>query len=199
MNLRIRRIVETIGPGRGEGMPYTQTVNKPYIYGVFMMLALASLACALDTAPPPSGGSSGGSAPSGETGRVVRVIDGDTIDVEINGETVRVRYLQMNTPERDELCYDDATGANAVLVEGQIVTLVADEESEDRFGRLLRHIYIGDRHVNAEMVRGGFAEVVNYPPNDSFHNAFIGLEEAAARENLGCHPTGIFNDGSYTR
>ncbi|MEO1442408.1 MAG: hypothetical protein AAFV33_18550, partial [Chloroflexota bacterium] len=43
-----------------------------------------------------SGSSSAPAAPSGERGRVVNVIDGDTIDVDINGEVVRVRYLGMN-------------------------------------------------------------------------------------------------------
>ncbi|MEM6528281.1 MAG: hypothetical protein AAF653_08290 [Chloroflexota bacterium] len=53
----------------------------------------------------PSGGSNNSvSAPSGEQGRVVNVIDGDTIDVNINGEVVRIRYLGMNTTERGETC-----------------------------------------------------------------------------------------------
>jgi len=48
----------------------------------------------------------------GEQARVLRVVDGDTIDVEINGERQRVRYIGMNTPERDEPCYDEATEAD---------------------------------------------------------------------------------------
>jgi hypothetical protein len=41
--------------------------------------------------------------------------------------------------------------------------------------------------------------VVVYPPDDAQADAFRALEQAAAQAGRGCHPTGIFNDGSYTR
>ena len=58
-------------------------------------------------------------APAGESAQVTRIIDGDTIDVQIDGVGYRVRYIGMNTPERDEACYQQATDANAALVERQ--------------------------------------------------------------------------------
>src|SRR5690606_36374620 len=58
-------------------------------------------------------------AAGGETARVTYVIDGDTIDVPIGTEIYRVRYVGVNTPERDEPCYNDATRANSVLVDDQ--------------------------------------------------------------------------------
>ena len=51
-----------------------------------------------------------------DTGKVLRVIDGDTIDVALNGERHRVRYIGINAPERDEPCFDEATEANIDLV-----------------------------------------------------------------------------------
>ena len=148
---------------------------------------------------PGGGGDNGGSAPTGETATVSRVIDGDTIDVLLNGQQVRVRYVGMNTPERDEVCYQDALNANRALVEGQTVTLVRDVSNTDRFDRLLRYIYVGNTFINAEMVRQGWAEVVSYPPDTAQFNNFRSLEIEARDANRGCHPTGIFTDGSYDR
>ena len=140
------------------------------------------------------------SADSGEEiGPVTRVVDGDTIDVRINGVNVRIRYLQMNTPERDHPCYSEATEANADLVAGKTVRLVPDKELVDRYDRLLRFIYVDDVLVNRVLVEQGFAEVVLYPPNDAHYDEFVKLEQEAAAAGRGCHPTGIFDDGSTTR
>jgi micrococcal nuclease len=141
----------------------------------------------------------GGTAPDGEQGTVVSVIDGDTIDVMVDGETVRVRYVGMNTPERDEPCYGDARRANADLVDGKLITMVKDSSETDRFGRLLRYIYVGNVFVNQRLVGQGYAEVVSYPPDISHFNEFKQLEDQARAANRGCHSTGIFNDNSYER
>jgi endonuclease YncB( thermonuclease family) len=150
-----------------------------------------------------TGGNTGGndntSQIDGEQGRVVQVIDGDTIDVELEGETYRVRYVGVNTPERDETCYAEATAANRRLVEGKTVTLVLDTSETDRYDRLLRYIYVGNTFVNRELLVQGYAEAVLYQPDDQYFNAFHDLEVQAAQAGRGCHPTGIFNDGSDTR
>jgi micrococcal nuclease len=134
-----------------------------------------------------------------ETGRVMQVIDGDTIDVSINGESMRVRYVGVNTPERDETCYADAWAANRAMVEGQTVRLVRDTSNTDRFDRLLRYVYVGNTFVNEELIRSGHAEVVLYAPDDQHYDEFRQLEGEAARSGRGCHPSGIFEDGSDQR
>ena len=131
--------------------------------------------------------------------QVLRVIDGDTIDVLIDGKNTRIRYLQMNTPERYEPCYRKATQANANLVAGKTVRLVADRENADRYDRLLRFVYVDEVLVNRALVEDGYAEVVLYPPNDARFEEFRSLEAEAAQAGRGCHPTGIFDDGSQTR
>jgi micrococcal nuclease len=97
-----------------------------------------------------------------ELATLLRVIDGDTIDVEINGERQRVRYIGMNTPERDEPCYDEATDANIDLIAGKTVLLVKDTSETDRYGRLLRYVYAGDVFFNQALVAEGYAVAVLY-------------------------------------
>lgn len=139
------------------------------------------------------------SAPEGETAIVTEVIDGDTIEVQIGNVGYRVRYVGVNTPERDEPCYADAADANARLVEGKTVRLVQDTSNTDRYGRLLRYVFVGNVFVNEELVRQGYAEAVLYQPDDRYYDDFLALERQAKDENHACHATGIFNDGSETR
>lgn len=167
---------------------------------LFALLLLTLVGCELippeqatNPPPPPPDGA------TGEMAQVTRVIDGDTIDVRIDGATYRVRYVGVNTPERDEPCYRDATAANAALVEGQTVRLVRDVSDTDRFDRLLRYVYVGDVLVNAQLIARGYGEVVSYPPDTRFFEYFRDLEIEAAAAGRGCHPTGIFDDGTYTR
>jgi endonuclease YncB( thermonuclease family) len=162
-----------------------------------LLLFLSACTFGFDPDAPGDTGSNGGTG--GDTGRVVSVIDGDTIDVNLNGQTVRIRYIGVNTPERDEVCYNEATAANSLLVYGKTVRLVADAEDTDRFGRLLRYVYVDNLFVNRALIEQGFAEVVSYPPNTAHYDEFRRLEQDASRANRGCHPTGIFNDGSDTR
>ncbi len=156
---------------------------------VVTLLALAGCAELEQLAPTdaPSGNL------DGETATVTRVIDGDTIDVRLNGQTERVRYIGINSPERDEVCYNEATAANATLVQGQRVTLVRDVSNTDTYGRLLRYVYVGDVFVNAELVAGGYAESRAYPPDTSQQRYLDSLERAAKAAGRGCYPTGVFN------
>jgi len=162
---------------------------------VIVVSILLLAGCSMNGEAPASGGGPQG----GETARVVQVIDGDTIDVNLNGQQVRVRYVGVNTPERDQSCYSEARAANSSMVSGQTVTLVRDTSDTDQYGRLLRYIYVGDTFVNEQLIRGGWAEVVVYQPDDQYADDFRRLEQQAAQAGLGCHPSGIFDDGSYTR
>ncbi len=165
------------------------------IIGIIVLLS----ACTLDEVDTGDTNGNTGGGTSGETGLVTRVIDGDTIDVNLNGDTVRVRYVGVNTPERDEPCYADATAANEALVLGQSVRLEIDQSDTDRFDRLLRYVYVGDTFVNESLVSQGFAEAVLYNPDDREFDNFRQLEQNAARQGLGCHDTGIFDDNTDTR
>ncbi len=164
-----------------------------------LLLMLLFFAAACDDVADSGGNGSQDGSVRGESGRVVQVIDGDTIDVMLDGEEVRVRYVGVNTPERDEPCYADAVAANRALVEGKTVTLVKDTSDTDRYDRLLRYIYVGDTFINRDLVIQGYAEAVLYQPDDQYFSEFSDLERQAARAGRGCHPSGIFDDGNDKR
>jgi endonuclease YncB( thermonuclease family) len=188
---------------------YLSPNKKPTRRAVSLLVTLVLLAgCTFGFDPNspglPTGGSSGGggssgNVPAGEDATVNRIIDGDTIDVTLNGQSYRIRYVGMNTPESDESCYDAAKQANSLLVNGKKVRLVKDQSEADQYGRLLRYVYADGIFVNAALVEQGYAEVVSYPPDTTQFNNFRNLEAQAKTANRGCHPTGIFNDGSDTR
>ena len=121
-----------------------------------------------------------------ETADVTNIVDGDTIDVQMNGQSFRVRYIGMDTPERGELFYNEAREANRQLVEGQTVTMVKDVSETDRYGRLLRYIYLKDgTFVNAELVRQGYAQVATFPPDVRFQETYLELEREARQAGRG--------------
>lgn len=131
--------------------------------------------------------------------QLTRVVDGDTIDVRIDGRPTTIRYIGANTPERDEPCYQDATRANRELLQNGPLRLDTDDTDTDTHGRLLRYVYAGDTLVERELIRQGWAEAVKYRSDDKHYNAFRKLERQAQAQGLGCHPTGVFADGSETR
>ena len=179
-------------------------VYPPLIFLIGATLVYALYACTFgfdpNQSPSTGSGGAGGSVPDGETAQVLNVVDGDTIDVRMSsGRTEAVRYIGMNTPERDEACYREAKEANRIFVEGKTVRLVKDVSDRDRYDRLLRYVYVDSLFVNRALVEQGYAEVVSYPPDNAQYDLFLRLEQEAASGRRGCHPTGIFNDGSFTR
>jgi len=112
----------------------------------------------------------------------VRVIDGDTIELD-SGE--RVRYIGINTPETDEQYGDEATSINSDLVLNKTLRLEKDVSETDKYGRLLRYVYVGDIFVNAYLVENGYAQVSTYPPDVKYSNYFKELQSKAIENETG--------------
>jgi len=120
-----------------------------------------------------------------EQALVVRVIDGDTIEI---AGGARVRYIGIDTPEvYPEMEYygAEAWEKNSELVEGKMVKLEKDVSDKDRYGRLLRYIYVDGVFINAELVRLGYASAVAYPPDIKYKELFNRLEEEAKEAGIG--------------
>jgi endonuclease YncB( thermonuclease family) len=88
-------------------------------------------------------------------GRVTKVIDGDTIDVQLASGPIRVRFHGIDAPEKAQLHGKEATSALSQWVLNKQVQLEPFEQ--DRYDRLVAIVYEGSRNVNAEMVRAGHA------------------------------------------
>ena len=117
--------------------------------------------------------------------RVTQVIDGDTIIIEGN---YRIRYIGIDTPEvypRLEACGIEAWEANRRLVEGKEVRLEPDLSETDKYGRLLRYVYVDDIFVNAELVRQGLARAKAYPPDIKYQDYLEELEQQAKQARRG--------------
>jgi micrococcal nuclease len=129
--------------------------------------------------------------PAAATAYVTRVVDGDTVEVDLGGTEEDVRYIGVDTPETVKpdtpvQCFGpQASRFNHRLVEGRRVRLVFGEERRDVYGRLLAYVYLDGRFVNAELVRRGLARTLTIPPNDRFASRLKRLEKAAARAGKG--------------
>jgi micrococcal nuclease len=125
------------------------------------------------------------------TGIVVKVVDGDTIQIRIGDRIDKVRYIGMNAPELHHPTLGEQPGgreaaeANRKLVEGQVVRLELDVQERDRYGRLLAYVYVGDTMVNAELVAQGYAQVMTIPPNVKHQDEFLKLQRQARALQLG--------------
>jgi micrococcal nuclease len=123
--------------------------------------------------------------------RVTRVVDGDTIHVEIEGKDYRLRYIGMDTPEtvdpkRPVGCLGkEASDRNRQFVEGRMVGLEKDVSETDSFGRLLRYVWVEDRMINAALVEEGYALASTYPPDIRYSGLFASLQVQAREGQRG--------------
>lgn len=123
--------------------------------------------------------------PGAEAAQLVQVVDGDTIDVMIAGKPEAVRYIGIDTPERGQPGFGAAAEANLALLTPQLV-LVPDVSERDDFGRLLRYVYSVDgAFINAELVRQGWAQPVEYSPDTRYAAEFRALAQEAAGAGRG--------------
>lgn len=119
---------------------------------------------------------------------VTRVIDGDTIEIE-GGQ--KVRYIGIDTPEtvdprKPVQCFGlEASNRNKQLVEGKKVLLERDIGDADRYGRLVRYVYVGDTFINLALVREGFAYSYTYPPDVKYQSQFTEAERLAREQKKG--------------
>ncbi|HYF26243.1 MAG TPA: thermonuclease family protein [Baekduia sp.] len=139
----------------------------------------------------------GDGAPAGEgrglEGRVSRVVDGDTIHVQVDGRREKVRLIGVDTPESVKPgtpveCFAKAASAfTKQALDGRRVRLTTDAEERDRYGRLLAYVRRkpdGWFH-NAELVRQGYAMVLTIPPNVAHAERFRRLAREAREAGRG--------------
>jgi endonuclease YncB( thermonuclease family) len=114
--------------------------------------------------------------------KVERVIDGDTFELE-NGAIVRL--LGINSPEKGQPYYQEATNRLKDLVEGNRVTLISDVDDKDQYGRLLRYVFFNDTFINLLMVKEGLANVYIIEPNHLYEGELYAAQLESMAESLG--------------
>jgi micrococcal nuclease len=132
------------------------------------------------------------------TGRVVRAVDGDTLEVALDdGATETVRVIGVDTPETVKpdtpvQCFGPRASAfEHRTVEGHRVRLLTGVEPRDVYGRLLAYVWVKggrrdrDRFLEVELLRRGLARTLTFHPNDRFAVRFERLEQEAAEAGKG--------------
>ena len=137
-----------------------------------------------------------GSALPGDrvAGTVSRVIDGDTIDVAVGGDTVRIRLIGVDTPEsvhpsKPVECYGrEASAFLRELAQGRAVSLEIDpsQDEVDRYGRWLRYIWLdGGTLVNREIIARGYGFEYTFRTPHAYRDEFRAAEAQARDAGLG--------------
>jgi micrococcal nuclease len=144
------------------------------VAAVAVSVVLLALAAAAAVAPRGTAAPVPVSAPRGdETVTVLRVVDGDTIQVRLRGRAEKIRLIGVDTPEsvdpRRPVEYfgKEAAAFTRRMVEAKVVILRGErgKENRDRYGRLLRYVYLPDGTcLNAEIIRQGYGHAyVRFP------------------------------------
>lgn len=123
---------------------------------------------------------------------VERVVDGDTVDVSTWSGTKRVRLLNIDTPElghdgapEECLAQEAKDRLEELLPAGTTVTLEYDVDRQDRYGRELAGVFVGDDFVNEQIVSEGFAHAVVFEPNRKFYDRILAAEAGPRADRKG--------------
>jgi micrococcal nuclease len=132
------------------------------------------------------------SSPNSAT--VKHVVDGDTIDIAIGGNTERVRLIGINTPEtkhptKGVECFGPEASAytQQLLPAGTALRVERDIEARDKYGRLLLYVYIAQSNVfvNLDLVQQGYARPMVFEPNTAHKADFAQAATQAELRNVG--------------
>jgi micrococcal nuclease len=164
-----------------------------------LLTLLAALAAVVVVRTGSSGSGSDGDPAAGRTTTppvlavgpnavVTRVIDGDTLAADIDGDDEHVRLIGIDTPEsvardRPDECYgkEASERLRALLPVGSPIRLERDVEPRDQYDRLLAYVYRASDglFVNATLVDEGFAEAKAFAPNTTLQQDFLAAENRA--------------------
>lgn len=141
--------------------------------------------------------------------KVIRVVDGDTIHVLFNGQKYKIRMIGVDTPETVhpnkpvEFYGKEASNFTKKSLSNKTVYLQKDVSETDRYGRLLRYVWLSrpssnepdeneivDKMYNAILVKQGYAQAYTYQPDSKYSHIFTRLQHNARENNLGLWSSG---------
>lgn len=133
---------------------------------------------------------------TGDEARVIKVVDGDTIEVGNGPTKTTIRYIGVDTPETVKpntpvQCFGkEASNKNKELVQDKVVVLKKDVQDKDKYGRTLRYVYLKNEDgtttfINKLLVEEGYASAASFPPNVAHQEEFRSAEQKAREEKKG--------------
>ena len=125
------------------------------------------------------------------TGEIVDVVDGTTIIVQVESERIRVRLYGIVCPDEGQPFVALAKNAINDLISGDQVALIP--EYEDRYGRIIAHVYVRGINISEALIKNGYALVCPEYCKKSFCSAWYDLERAARKQKLGIWSEPVFN------
>lgn len=123
--------------------------------------------------------------------RVVSVSDGDTITVDIDGQTQTIRLLGVDTPETHHPtkpvgCFGpEAEQFTRTQLNGKEVRLEYDVERHDKYNRTLAYVYVGDTRFNDVLIEQGYAKILSIEPNTKYEHELLVKEIEAQQKSRG--------------
>lgn len=137
--------------------------------------------------PAPSATATSDATPSSQQfpseAKVVRVIDGVTIEVEHEGERFLVRYLGVSIPASAD--HAEASQFNQFIAQGKTVVLSSEDAGVDFDGAHLRYVFIDGEMVNLKLLNGGWGEVAQFPASFEKFEEFFKAESLARTDGRG--------------
>ena len=113
---------------------------------------------------------------------VIKVIDGDTLEINASGEIEKIRLLDVNTPEKEEFYYDEARDFLNKTIYGKNILIEGGER--DRYGRLLGYVFYNGNFINEQILTNGYGHYFSYQ-DTIYTNELKEAEEHARRNGLG--------------
>lgn len=184
-------------------------MRRLYIILCFIISLLLPLGCGQPMAPAQqqvaAQSAKNPSAANLVSAQVGRVVDGDTLVVKIAGKEQRVRLILVDTPEsvhpdaRKNTEYGKLASAFTAsqLKEGQTIYLQKDVSETDKYGRLLRYVWLEQpadvdsetevraKMYNAKLLLEGYAQISTYPPDVKYADLFTKFQREARGSNKG--------------
>lgn len=121
--------------------------------------------------------------------KVLKVHDGDTISVFLNGKTEKIRLIGIDSPELDQKPWGNKAKKHLMeLIKASrwYVSLEYDLEKRDKHGRLLCYVWSSDRKMlNLMMIKDGYAMLFTVPPNIRYVNEFRNAQIEARKKKIG--------------
>ena len=166
---------------------YKTTQMCGVITTFFLLIGLASCSNSSQLLAPLQGGQA-------DLVKIADVIDGDTVDIDLDGHTERVRLIGVNTPETKHPtkpieCFGPEASAymTQLLPKGTTVRIERDVEARDRYGRMLLYLYLGSDNlfINLDLVARGYGTPMSIEPNTFHRNDFVRAAAQAEAANVG--------------